>query len=170
MKNKGIVCLQLLVVLLLVGCSPLRTSVSKGPSKLFETFYLGGKGTQYFVKPLIFEDKEDNEISVDFTFVYNDKIQAEDSVTLNFSVFLPNVDRADNLTLQIDNDKKTSAQITKLFKDALQTRFSTRVLLSDVKRFFEAEHKSIILEREYFPKKSTAKKLQKVSKGIFVSF
>ncbi len=168
-NNKRILCLLLFVVLFLVGCSPLRTPVKKGSSKLFETFYLGEKGTQYFVKPLLFENKEGDKMSVDFTFLYNEKIQTKDSVTLNFSIFLPNVDMVNNLTLQIGNEKKQSAQITKLFKDAKQSRFSTRVQLSDVKRFFEVERKSIILKREYFPKKSTAKKLQKVSKSVFVN-
>ncbi len=164
MKNKF---LLLFICLTIMACSPFRGSVKKGTSKLFETFYIGEKGTQYFIKPLFLEDVAKNKMSIDFTFIYNGKVAVTDSATLNFSVFLPKARKAEKLTLKTENISKTSGQITKIFKDVNQIRFSTRVSLSDLKIFLMAKQPSILFDKEYFPKKSTVKKMHKIKNGVF---
>ncbi len=169
MKNRiNYFCILLLIAFLLVGCNPMRSSIKKGSSKLFETFYLGEKGTQYFVKPLYFENDK-KKMSVDFTFLYNDKINRTDSATVNFSVFLPKTKKAEKTTfiLEMDGKKVEGGAVKKLFQDARQIRYSTKISLSAVKTFFDADTKSVFFGKKYTPKNATLRKLKKINAGIF---
>ncbi len=167
MKNKRIYpFLFLFIVLFLMSCSPMRSSVKKGSVKLFETFYLGEKGTQYFIKPIYFEGTEKGKISMDFTFIYNGEINPIDSAIVNFSTF-SGKNKKNVLILRINDEEKELGQVKQLFQDAKQTRFSTRVSLIDLKAFFENEVKSIYFGEKYMPKNTTLRKMQKINSAIF---
>ncbi len=158
-----------LIAFLTVGCNPMRSSIKKGSAKLVETFYLGEKGTQYFVKPLYFENDNKIKMSVDFTFIYNEKINPTDSAIVNFSVFLAKTKKSEKPTfiLEMDGKKAEAKQITKLFQDAGQIRYSTKISLNDVKTFLGADTKSIFFGKKYLPKNATLRKLKKINAGIF---
>ncbi len=169
MKNKISYFYTLsLIAFLIASCNPMRSSIKKGSSKLFETFYLGEKGTQYFVKPLYFENDKD-KFSVDFTFIYNDKINPTDSATVNFSVFLPKNKKKEipAFILQIEGKQKRSGVVKKLFQDVNQIRYSTKISVNDMKTFFEADNKSIFFGKKYLPKKATLRKIEKLRQEIF---
>lgn len=149
-----------------MSCNPMKSSVKKGSAKLFETFYLGEKGTQYFIKPISFKDTNKEKISMDFTFIYNEKIHATDSATINFSVY-PKKRNGDTLILRINNKEKKSGKVKKLFQDAKQIRFSTKVSLIDLKTFLGSNSKSISFTNEYVPQNSTLRKMRKIHSDIF---
>lgn len=70
-------------VALIISLSGCASNSSKLKSSV-ETFFIGEAGTQYFVKPMNFEDEDGNELIADITFRYKDELK--DSSTINFTI------------------------------------------------------------------------------------
>lgn len=68
------------ISLLIQSCFSIKPQVSKTGANLWEEFYISPKETQYFIKPLSFENKEES-IKIDFTIRNN-----SDSIIVNYSI------------------------------------------------------------------------------------
>ena len=72
-------------ILMMGGCLTVKPSTKKGRGKLYESFYVGEEGLQYFVKPLTFESQDGTQLLMDISFRH--KADFVDSAIVNFSLF-----------------------------------------------------------------------------------
>ena len=47
----------------LYGCLGVKNSTKNSGKNLFETFFVGNEGIQYFIKPLTFKDNNKNQLN-----------------------------------------------------------------------------------------------------------
>lgn len=171
--------LALIFIVLLSGCLSMKPATTKSNKNLFETFFVGENGTQYFIKPLAFINSQSkDEINVDFTFRYKNEIK--DSVTVNFSLLSPNIlKNIDSLAFSNTNHKIVSTNVELLFNEKanklFKSRFSTKVSLLDFNKMFKNNNWKIIthdLENHstYTSDKRTKKAIKKLQDEIFILF
>ena len=176
-------CHQVLFFLIICGllssCVGLKPGASKSTNKLFETFFLGEKGIQYFIKPLAYSNSATKEeVFIDFTFRHKDEIK--DSATVNFTLLSSTAFReVDNLMLINDAQRVEASDISLIFienyKKGFRSRFTTKVPLSKLKALFEGGVWDIKLKKgnnqdSYFPNKKTAKSLGEIKATLFALF
>ena len=178
--NKYFHWFLLLSILFFNGCLSLKSiSAQSGASSLYETFFVGELGTQYFIKPISFKEVErKDKIFLDFTFRYKNII--EDSAIINFSVnsteIFKNVD-----SLEIKNEIKniSSNKLKLMYNEKLNkkliSRFSCNILLEDVCQIFKNEnwHINIYIDSvkySFYSSKKTKKTLKKVCDNLFILF
>ncbi|AFM05561.1 hypothetical protein Fleli_3230 [Bernardetia litoralis DSM 6794] len=167
---------------LLTSCGGIKPAGGKSGKNLYETFYVGEEGMQYFIKPLIFENR-DSELLLDITFRHKDTVQ--DSATLNFSIKGKDlIKQIDSLTLSNNINNLIfsvhSANVEYMFAERIKneyvTRFSTKMPLVEMQKLFKnSEWKANIKAEEFSTKEyvstsSTQKKIQKLNQNIFFIF
>lgn len=167
------------LILVLGSCSAGKSGVNAG-KKLFTDFFVGDAGTQYFIKPLTFENPaiSNEDLLADITFRYKEKIR--DSATVNFSI----VSRApikniNSVTIMSDELHVHSEGITFLFnersKSGFISRFSFKIPVASLKGLVDSgyEWKFEVMEtdsktRQYVSKRSTTKSLEKLDQSLFI--
>ncbi|MFK7899838.1 MAG: hypothetical protein AB8B61_03670 [Cyclobacteriaceae bacterium] len=164
--------------LILYACSPMKpggsSEASKSGSNLFETFYVGEGNTQYFIKPIVFENENKEQFILDFTFKYKDNLN--EKMILKASL-LSNL-----LTKELDQVIFTNGKIKKnidleniklLFserdKKLFLSRFSMESNLSQFKQLFNSPNWKIKIKgfKPFTPKNSTHKKISRLNYSIF---
>src|SRR5690606_7037547 len=80
-KNIPVFCMLLL---LLSSCFSVKPGTSRSARNLYQNFFIGEEGSQYFIKPIAFENDEKEKLQLDITFRYKDEVK--DSATVNFSI------------------------------------------------------------------------------------
>lgn len=166
---------MLLIVFFSVGCLSVKPSTSKSGKKLFETFYVGEEGTQYYIKPLLFEDQESKEkVFLDITFRYKNEIK--DSAIVNLTIEGPNIYKSIRQIRLNGANKIESNQIELIFneknKNEFISRFSTNIALKDIERWFNNTDWSITLYSDKStingkPNKKTKKSIHILHENIF---
>lgn len=178
--NKTIFSLffSLCILAILTSCMSVRPGGAKSGKKLYETFFVGDEGTQYFIKPLAFTNERNEELKLDFTFRYRNEIK--DSAAINAS-FISN-----DLIRNIDSLKITNEFVNIVFKDmtylfsekkknAYNNRFSAKTDLLKVTKLFNSIDWEIWMYKNgkptrYSAAKKTEKSLDKLSQQLFVLF
>lgn len=143
MKKKYIYLLG--ISLLVQSCFSIKPQVSKTGANIWEEFYVSPKETQYFIKPLTFENKEE-AIRIDFTFRSH-----SDSVTVNYSISSkqkPVVPKA----IAIANDAQTVwlrsnlTLNTSVNRSSSSLRRTSKIALSEIKALLGASNWSVNTE------------------------
>ena len=79
-----ILSLLLIATVFLSGCFGIKPEKSGASGKLYETFFVGDEGTQYFIKDIKFSSNLNSDQTwTDITFRYKNELK--DSATINFS-------------------------------------------------------------------------------------
>ncbi|TAF67540.1 MAG: hypothetical protein EAZ55_04295 [Cytophagales bacterium] len=153
---------------------------AQNPSDLYETFFIGERGLQYFIKPISFEDNlAKTTLEIDITFRYKNEIK--DSATVNFFLISKEViKQIDSLHIINPIGRIQTKNIQFLFvekrKDLFYSRFTTQYSLKDICEIFKNQDWLIIgyftnkTSRKFQPSAKTLKNLAKVNKSIFVLF
>jgi hypothetical protein len=121
------------------SCVSLKPSANKSGKRLYENFYAGTHGTQYFIKPLVFYNEKKGGLDADITFRF--KNEMKDSAIVNFSVYGKQLIKSVD-SLFINNGKVPIAftQIDILFFEksngGYKTRISTKGALSEIHDLF----------------------------------
>lgn len=164
----------LLFAVIVTSCFTVRPAAVKTNKKLFETFFLGDQGTQYFIKPLIFQDDFKNYLELDITFRYLDKIL--DSAIINFSIYSrEHIKALDSITINNKGYSVVARDVNYLYsersKQFFKSRFSTKVGLSDLIPLFSNNAWSITPNKtgysQFFAPKSTKTKIDRLNFNIF---
>lgn len=168
----------LLAIVLLTGCLGVKTSAENSRKSAVETFFVGDEGTQYFIKPLAFRDAASNELQLDITFRYKDRLK--DSATVNVSLIDKEIVRnVDSLKISTDSVSAMLHPFRYLFADRAReqfnSRFSTREDLKQVAGLFNHNNWKIILYRqgkqiEYRSPKTTSKQIGQLKYRVFALF
>lgn len=161
------------------ACLSVKPGGGKSGKKLYETFFVGEEGTQYFIKPLSFVDENKDELKLDVTFRYKTTVEGDAIVNVSFpsdKVF-KTLD-----SLVINNNHSQTVAITDMeflfaerSKNIYTCRFSSEVDLVEVKQLFEASSWELSLYKnnqqvQYMPAKHTAKNIEKINYEIFALF
>ncbi len=166
------------LIILMTSCLSEKNGSSKSGVNLFETFFVGEDGIQYFIKPLTFNDYNKNRLILDITFRYKDKIK--DSVFVNISFLNTEIIRdIDSIRLSNNTATIVSKNIKYLFTERKQSKFNSRFTtknpLLDIYRLFDNENWTITVynkktNSKYYSSKNTKIKINKLKYGIFMLF
>lgn len=179
-KKTIIFSLTLCICAFLFSCGGIKPGGGKSANKLYETFYVGEEGIQYFIKPLTFKG-ENSELLLDITFRHKDKVQ--DSATLNFSIQGEElIKQIDTLTLSNSQLSSSiiSSKIEYMFSERTKkgyiSRFSTKIDLMNIEKLFKNSDWIINTKSKETPRKeyiftsSTRKSIEKLNQNIFFLF
>jgi len=167
------------IALALSSCSKTTSGVSSG-KKLYTDFFVGDAGTQYYIKPLGFQNSvgAKEELLMDLTFRYKDKLK--DSVNVNFSVIGTTPFKViESLMLVSQEVSVTSNDVTFLFnersKKGFISRFSTQISLQELKKMVDAGHSWEIEiqslnsgKKNFTASKKTIKSMYKLNQSLFI--
>ncbi|MEL0651389.1 hypothetical protein V6246_08140 [Algibacter sp. TI.3.09] len=162
----------------LISCVSVKPTSSKSAKNLYETFFTGEEGTQYFIKPLKFESNSSDLLYLDITFKHKKIIK--DSGTLNFSVLNNNAfNDIDSLIITNGETPKTIKDINFLFSEKTnkeyKSRFSGKLPLEQVKSLFINPNWKLTLYKkenktEFIASKKSKKSIGKLYSDIFNIF
>lgn len=172
-------CIVLCILNSLTGCLSVKPAATKSGKNLFETFYVGDEGTQYFIKPLILVNTQNREeIAIDFTFRYKNEIK--DSVALNLSLQSSNIFKSfDSLSFSNQTHKIVSKELRLLFNEKRNSlyisRFTTKFPLVELNKLFDTNDWALTLYKDnsyttYISEKQTKKAITKLEEKIFTLF
>lgn len=172
-------CLSILTLtIFLSSCKGIKPGSNKSGKKLFETFFVGDEGIQYFIKPLTFVDSLDQELILDATFRYKDQIK--DSSTVNFSLLKKDIFKGiDSLFLVNEVSSVRIREVGFLFterkKDLIVSRFTSKVSLHDLNQLFKNPKWSVIIFKDgfgyrYKSSKSAEQKIERIKYEVFDLF
>ncbi len=161
------------------GCFSVKPGTSRSGGNLYETFYVGEEGTQYFIKPLAFISSDgEKELLIDFTFRYLDTLAG--NVSANFSLInLMPVRTLESFRLVGKESDFVSSEVDLLFnekiKKGFESRFKLIIPLAAFTKIVKNEEWGIELgiqsEKVSFrPSKRTQRALSKLNNNIFVLF
>lgn len=160
-----------LLLVLLTGCFSLKPTGTKSGKSYFETFYVGEEGTQYFIKPIVFEsDGSKEDLAIDITFRYKNALR--DSARVNFTIKNLNIYRSiDSLKMSNNLIDISSDKVELLFNEkagkAFVSRFTTKIPLVAVKELFDEDDWTIITyNRDITSRYDSAKKSQKAIRSL----
>jgi len=171
------IALFLILSFFSIGCFSLKPSSTKSGKKLFETFFVGEHGTQYFIKPLLLLNEDTNEkLLIDITFRFKDKIK--DSAIVNFSIESKSIYKHIDSLEFLNSDVKFKNKNVKLLfnekkKKEFISRFTTKLSLMEIKILFEKEDWNLVLndssnELKFTPSKKTKKSITILRDNLFV--
>lgn len=171
--NKYILLLTLSI--LQAGCLMIKPGSVKSGKNLYQSFYMGKEGMQYFIKPLHFESGKSGRLSMDFTFKYAQRL--EDSVVINFSIY--NRDKVykmlDLFTIKNSQYQLNVAKAKLLYNERREkgylSRFSAKATQKELRELFRnADWKIFIDNQTHTPSHKTHKKINKLNQVIFALF
>lgn len=162
------------------GCLTIRPGAVKSGKNLYETFFVGVDGTQYFVKPFDFVNTSHKEdLQMDITFRYKNVVK--DSATINMSIIGKEMTKSlTNLSVKSGDFTVNCPRVKLLFNekkgDSFHSRFSTKCALSDLDNLFRNDSWLISslndkgVAGNYKPSKKAKKIINKLNEQVFVVF
>lgn len=166
------------LLFLLFSCFSIKPGGVKTAKKLYESFYIGEDGSQYFIKPLNLQNDANAELKIDFTFRYKNEIK--DSVIINITfVGSENFKVADSISIENENISIISKEINYLFserkKRTYNSRFSIKTKLDGIQELFESSNWKMVLyengnQHQYVTIRSTKRKIDQLRYEIFSLF
>ena len=167
-----------IIIVFLSSCLSVKPGGIKSGSSLFETFYVGEGGTQYFVKPLEFENSEgDAKIIIDFSFRHYEDSR-KDTVITNYSLLDDQIIRkVESFKIENTATKSSFRNNSLLFneksKEIFKSRFTSHIMLSELKGLFDNEDWKIEIavagaKLHYFPSGKSRKIIPELQNELFV--
>jgi hypothetical protein len=165
------------VLLILSSCFSIKPSSTKSGKNYFETFYVGDNGTQYFIKPFLFNNNIlDENLLLDITFRYKNELK--DSSIINFSikssVIYKSVDsiKISNNLFTVKNNK-IELLFNEKTKSGFLSRFSTKISLKETKELFQVDTWEMLVfqknkSTKYEPNKKTKKAINIMRDKVFI--
>lgn len=161
-----------ILLFLINSCSILKPS----GNKLYESFYIGERGTQYFIKPLKLDNPSPEEMIIDMTFRYNQNISDEDSASINFTITTNSLVRAiDSLYFRNGEVFFNAAEPNRLFMERegkqYLSRFSTRTTLDQLIKLFQSPRWEIEVFHDetsscFGPTKAATRKIESLNYNL----
>ena len=176
--NKFILLFLSLTILCSSACVSLKPGASSGGKKLYETFYVGEEGTQYFIKPLRFSSAGEDYLDLDITFRYRDEVL--DTATLNVSIYSTELFKEiDALTIQQNQFSATDEAVQLMFverdKGLNNCRYTAKLPLTELSELFTQSDWEINIQKTGTPlvleaPNKTQKKIGLLNYEIFKLF
>ena len=176
-KNKLLAFgLMLMVVITFHSCFGVKPQATKSGKHLYETFYVGEKGTQYFIKPLLWIDSiGESQMYVDITFRYKNEVK--DSASIKISIISPNSFREMNkVEFSSKSQRLVEKNINLLFfqakKKLVESRYEMKIPLKDVIEYFSDPELKVSVandksELNFHSPPGTKKNIDKLNTYVF---
>jgi hypothetical protein len=168
---------SLVIAICLFSSCGVKPGGTKSGGKLFETFFVGEQGTQYYIKPIVLTSPMNEDMRVDFTFRHNNEIKEADSSFINFTLIArKNVKNIDSLTFSSGGNLITIKNAKHLFsekqKDYFLSRFTASGPLKSVSKSFDNADWKITTYtsgevRLFTPSKKSRKKIAEIKDQVF---
>jgi len=162
----------------IISCISIKPGGTKSGKNLYETFYVGEEGTQYFIKPLSFSGKNKVLLKLDFTFRY--KVAMKDSAVVNISFLNTEIIRClDSVKIANGTNTMVFKKINCLFAEQKEkmyhTRFTAKGSLAELHKLFDKSNWNLTAYEKnnsgiFTTPKATEKKIQKMKESIFTEF
>jgi hypothetical protein len=143
--------------------------------KLYEKYYVGEQGSQYFIKPFIMENDSAERALIDLTFCYRDVVK--DSATINIAFILEDGSKQiDSLTFSSVDEASIVRNVKFRFAEKNSKKmhycYTCTSSLSDVKNLFSQTKWKLTVYRvdgvlKYEPTRKSRKKIRKVRSVLF---
>lgn len=115
------------VILATTGCISFKPNAKKSAKSLYTTFYLGDKGTQYFIKPLELKSANNETFTVDFTFRDSQSTADSTHVIVNSSILTKSLHSSlDSIIFSNSSNSFTISKLNVLFKEKKEGDFLLR--------------------------------------------
>ncbi len=176
--NKQSFFLGCLLCFLSVGCGMLKPASTKTGKNLYETFFVGEEGVQYFIKPLTFENLEEEQLNIDMTFRYKNEVKGKSDIKM-FVLSDKVYKKMDSLLINNGQTQKIIKEVDFMFsektKKGFQSRFSTKISLADLQELFKGADWTIEAHQgnqknTFKTSLRTQKAINKLDEVIFVMF
>lgn len=165
--------LILFLFLSLIGCG-----INSSNSKLFESFFVGENGIQYFIKPLEFKGDNKTKLLMDITIRM--KNVNENKATVNFSIIDQKIITIiDSMIITQPNQKILLHDIEPLFfekqKNRLVARYTSKANSEKIISYFKRTNWNIYIysvneKYDYVSSVKTDKKIQYINANLFSIF
>lgn len=179
-QSNYIKCVCLLCIFLMSSCTLYyQPHVSSKVQDQYTTYYVGGQGTQYFIKPLILKaNNVEASMFVDFTFRYKKESQLN-PVNCNFTFFSTQpFNKIANVYLVLDDSTKVELTAMEPLRKVLlkngkyECRYSSNLNMNDFIQAFENDRLefSVIQGTEntvFYPNKETQKMIHLLEVNLF---
>jgi len=162
--------LILFLLLCFIGCG-----INSSNSKLFESFFVGESGIQYFIKPLEFRGENKTKLLMDITIIM--KNVNENKATVNFSLIGNKVITIiDSMSITQSNQKMFLQNIEPLFfekqKNHFVARYTSKANTEKIIYYFKRNNWNIHIYSDnekygYVSSEKTAKKIKYINKNLF---
>jgi len=168
----------ILFSIILPSCFNVKSASTRSANNLFETFFVGEEGTQYFIKPLSFVNANKEKLYIDFTFRYKNKVDGFASAKMTIESEKP---IKEIKKILISNTKKNSSlnEIEFMFikreKNRFHSRFNAITEIKNLEELFSSNSWFLEVELEekvvkFQPQKKTKKSISKLDQSIFIVF
>lgn len=163
------------LLVFIIGCSAAQSA--KG---LYETFYIGNDGLQYFIHPLTFNgiSDNDNELKIDLTCKY--KTVIKDSSIVNISLIsAKNIRSIDSIIIRSDSCSVLLNDLNIMYTErngeSFISRFTTKSPLRGIKQLFDKSDWLFIVYAQnqsfkYITPANTQEKIDALNYNIFMLF
>ena len=175
MKSPNLSIFLIILTFFTSGCMMLRPGAVKSGKHLYESYFMGNAGIQYFIKPITLKFKNENFFETDFTFKYLRNLN--DSAVMNFSIKHENnlYKRIDTLLLANNNSTIHIISPTLLYNERLNhhyiSRFSTKLTQREVRMLFANQNWVIRFGGvSFIPSEKTKKNINKLNDSVFKLF
>ena len=180
MKKSFIYVTFLIISLFVSNCAlTVKPAATKSAKAYYESFYVGETGTQYFIKPIVFNaEKGNDKLLVDFTFRYKNELR--DSAVINLSI------EGDNIIKSVNGINFTntvsSVSLNSFFllfnekKDKkLISRFSAKCSTREMIDIFDDPGLRITINTDnssatFIPPKKSNKIIRSLNDNLFIIF
>lgn len=167
-----------MITALFLSCLSIKPGGVRSSKTLYEEFFVGEDGTQYFIKPLDFNTESKELLKLDITFRYKNEIK--DSARFNISLLGEDVIKKID-SVQIKNDSKVISlnNVSLIFvskeKKYINCRFLSTCPLDEVCEMFANSQWQIDIyyngkQKCYTASKKTEKSIGLLQANIFVLF
>jgi hypothetical protein len=167
----------ILISLTFSNCLSIKPSATKSGKNYFETFFVGEEGTQYYIKSILFKDKELNEdLMMDITFRYKNEIKDSSivNISLKSSIIYKTIDslKLSNKIIEIKSSKM-ELLFNEKNKTGFTSRYSTKFSLKEIKEIFNNDAWEVIICNKnkisnYKPTRKTMKVINTVREKVFI--
>ncbi len=136
------------------ACVSLKPGAGSSGKKLYETFYVGSDGTQYFIKPIRFNSTGEDYLDLDITFRYRDEVV--DTARLNVSIYSTELFKEINsLTIRQKSFSATDEAVELMFverdKGLYNCRYTAMLPLTELTELFAQSDWEIEIQKAGTP-------------------
>ncbi len=164
-----------LICVFFTSCGASKSGGYQKASKLYETFFVGEEGTQYFIKAMDFIADNGDVLSADITFRY--KNNKEGMSSLNISIYSEVViKKIEHIDFVSSKGQIAAQNITHMFSERedrlIKSRFTLDLPLVELDKFFtnhpfDIHLKAGDMQQTFKANKATIKKMEALNYDLF---
>lgn len=112
-------------IIFLNSCQIFSPKFNPNSNEYYETFFTGNNQSQYFIKPIVFENENDDRLEMDL--VVKDKTKLSDSTNFNVSLITTFKSKEiDSIRINFEKTSYTFSNVQNMFTERSEEKFKSR--------------------------------------------